>query len=160
MTVSVWRISVESTNFAANDLTGKGARISGGRWNNVGVPMVYSSMSIALALLETLHYLHSGALPFNRYLVRINIPDAIWNTRRELAPLPGGWDAVPSGMVGRLAGDAWAGSLDSALLMVPSVIVPDEQNVLINPRHIDAAAITATTLKRWIYDPRFFTSSP
>ena len=55
-----------------------------------------------------------------------------------------------------MAGDAWIASGASALLLVPSVIVPDEYNVLINAQHGDAGAIVATTLKRWNYDPRFF----
>ena len=76
--------------------------------------------------------------------------------RQVLAPLPGGWDAIPAGLSARNAGDWWVASGTTALLLVPSVIVPDEYNVLINPQHRNAAAITATTIKRWIYDPRFF----
>lgn len=53
-------------------------------------------------------------------------------------------------------GDAWVMERETALLLVPPVIVPDEYNVLINPRHDGAAAIGATTLKRWHYDPRLF----
>lgn len=96
-------------------------------------------------------------MPFNRYLVRIDIPDLVWAKRAVLAPLPGGWDAVPAGKSSMLAGDSWVASATSALLEVPSVLVPEEGNVLINPRHPDVVGITATTLKRWIYDPRFFT---
>jgi RES domain-containing protein len=156
MSVAVWRIAVEAPAYAANDLTGTGAKMTGGRWNGKGTPLVYCATNIALATLETVHYLRNGALPFNRYLVRIDIPAAVWDARQVLDPLPGGWDAIPAGLSARAAGDAWIASRASALLLVPSVIVPDEFNVLINPRHDDAAAIVATTLKRWIYDPRFF----
>lgn len=130
--------------------------MTGGRWNSKGTPIVYAADSIALATLETVHYLSSGRLPFNRYLVRIDIPDAVWAARQILDPLPGGWDAIPSGMASRQAGDAWISSGATALLLVPSVIVPDEYNVLVNPQHSDAAGITAAILRRWIYDPRFF----
>jgi RES domain-containing protein len=156
MTVPVWRIAVEAPTYAANDLSGTGAKMTGGRWNSKGTPVVYSAANIALATLETVHYLSGGGLPFNRYLVRIDIPDAVWAARQMLDPLPGGWDAIPAGMTARTAGDAWIASGATALLLVPSVIVPDEYNVLINPQHGDVAAIVATTLKRWIYDPRFF----
>jgi RES domain-containing protein len=156
VTVPVWRIAVEAPTHAANDLSGTGARMTGGRWNSKGTPVVYSAANIALATLETVYYLSGGGLPFNRYLVRIDIPDAVWAARQVLDPLPGGWDAIPAGMTARTAGDAWIASGATALLLVPSVIVPDEYNVLINPQHGDAAAIVATTLKRWIYDPRFF----
>lgn len=156
MTVSLWRIAVEAPSYAANDMTGSGAKITGGRWNSPGTAMVYSSVNIALATLETLGHLRTGSLPFNRFLVRIDVPDEVWDSREELDPLPGGWDAVPYGLASRKAGDDWTGSLRSPLLSVPSVIVPEERNILINPAHPQTASIVAATLKRWPYDPRFF----
>lgn len=156
MTVTVWRIAVDAPAYTANDISGTGAKITGGRWNSKGTPVVYCATSIALATLETVHYLCGGALPFNRFLVRIDIPAAVWDARQLLDPLPGGWDAVPAGLAASRAGDAWIASSASALLLVPSVIVPDECNVLINPAHGDAGAMVATTVRRWLYDPRFF----
>jgi RES domain-containing protein len=156
MTVPVWRIAVEAPAYAANDLSGTGAKVTGGRWNSQGVPVVYCATNIALATLETVHYLRSASLPFNRYLVRIDIPDAVWGARHVADPLPGGWDAIPAGLASRSAGDAWINSRAGAVLMVPSVLVPDEYNVLLNPHHADAAALHATTVRRWLYDPRFF----
>ncbi len=156
MTVAVWRIAVEAASYTANDLSGTGARLTGGRWNSKGTPVVYCAVNIALATIETVQYLKVGGLPYNRYLVRIDIADDVWNACQVLAPLPGGWDAIPAGLSARAAGDAWIASGASALLRVPSVMVPDEDNILINPQHPDAAAITATTLKRWLYDPRLF----
>ena len=152
----LWRIAVETPAYPASDLSGTGARITGGRWNSKGAPVVYCSTSIALATLETVHYLRGGGLPFNRYLVRIAIPDDVWDARQVLDPFPGGWDAIPAGLSGKRAGDGWIAAGKSALLLVPSVIVPDECNVLLNPRHADAAVVTASTVRRWIYDPRFF----
>ncbi|MDB5962892.1 MAG: hypothetical protein JWP59_4186 [Massilia sp.] len=156
MTVACWRIAAEAPEYAANDLSGTGARITGGRWNNKDQPLVYSASNIALAILETVHSLRSGPLPFNRYLVRIDIPDAIWHARLRLDPLPGGWDAIPAGATAREVGDAWIAAQASAVLLVPSVIVPDECNVLINPQHPGAAAISSVSVRRWIFDPRFF----
>lgn len=156
MSVPVWRIALEAPTYAANDLAGTGAKITGGRWNSKGTPVVFCATNIALATLETVHFLCGGGLPFNRYLVRIDVPHAVWDARQVLDPLPGGWDAIPAGLSGRRAGDGWIASGASALLLVPSVIVPDEYNVLINPQHSDAAAMVAVTLKRWICDPRFF----
>ena len=156
MTASVWRIAVEAPSYAANDLSGAGAKISGGRWNNAGIAMLYASASIALAALETLSYIRAGSLPFNRFLVRIDIPDAIWQARLLPPSLPGGWDAIPCGCTGRAFGDAWIAGRASALLLVPSVLIPDEQNILLNPGHPDMAHIVATTVKRWACDPRFF----
>lgn len=98
MTTPMWRIAVEAPAYTANDLTGAGAKISGGRWNSIGTPFIYSSTNIALATIETVLHVRCGGLPFNRFLVRIDVPDTVWASRLVLDPLPGGWDAVPSGM--------------------------------------------------------------
>ena len=156
MTVHVWRIATETPSYAADDLSGAGAKITGGRWNGKGSPVVYCSASIALATLETVHRMRTGSLPFNRFLVRIDVPDDVWAARHVLDPFPGGWDAIPAGMTARAAGEGWIASKVSALLLAPSVIVPDEHNVLINPLHPDASSLVATTVRRWMVDPRLF----
>jgi RES domain-containing protein len=130
--------------------------MTGGRWNSPGVEIVYCSQNIALAALETLSYLRGGALPYNRFLVRIDLPEDIWARRDILDPCPGGWDAVPAGLTSQKLGDGWVTACAELLLAVPSVIIPDESNILINPAHPAAARIVATTVRRWIYDPRFF----
>ena len=155
MTVACWRIAVAAPLHAATDMSGAGAKLSGGRWNSPGTPLLYCSSNIALATLETVHYLKSAAMPFNRYLVRIDVPDGVWKARLAIKP-PAGWDAIPAGAGGRAAGDAWIDAAASAVLLVPSVIVPDEANVLINPRHPGAACISATCVRRWHFDPRLF----
>jgi RES domain-containing protein len=156
LTVVAWRIAVEAPNYRANDMSGTGAKLTGGRWNSLGTRMVYSSVNIALAALETLSQIRTSVLPFNRFLVRIDIPDDLWKKRKVLDSLPGGWNAVPAGFTSRKIGDAWVASGESALLVVPSVIIPDEQNILINPVHPETSNILATTVKRWEADPRFF----
>lgn len=156
MTVSAWRIAVEAPEYGANDLHGIGAKLSGGRWNSQGRPVVYCASSIALAILEAVCHQRTGSLPFKRYLVRIDIPDSVWRASKTLHPPPAGWDAIPAGLSARLAGDAWLVSASCALLRVPSVVVPEEYNVLINPQHTDTARLSAATLRRWVYDPRLF----
>lgn len=155
MSVALWRIAATTTRYAADDMSGNDAKDTGGRWNPVGLAVTYCSASIALAVHETIVHLRSGGLPLNRYLVRIDVPDAVWNSRRILAP-PVGWDALPAGMVSVQAGAEWLQSKQSALLEVPSVVVPEESNVLINPAHPDAARIVAIAVRKWHYDPRYF----
>ena len=155
MTVTVWRIAAVTIRYSADDLSGAGAKASGGRWNSPGMALVYASESIALAVHETVVHLRSAGLPLNRYLVRIDIPEALWSARQKLAA-PAGWDAQPHGVPSVMAGDAWLKAAASALLVVPSVIVPEERNVLINPAHPDSAGVTATMLRRWDYDSRLF----
>jgi RES domain-containing protein len=155
VTVRIWRIAVAAPAFASNDLSGEGARRSGGRWNQPGTPVVYCSSSIALAALETLAHLRGNPLPLNRYLIAIDIPDPVWKRRQTLTP-PVGWDALPSGMASARAGQAWVAAGKTAILAVPSVIVPDEENYLLNPAHADIRKIRATALRKWEYDLRFF----
>lgn len=156
MSVSVWRIATDTPTYEAHDLNGKGAELNGGRWNRAGRPVVYSASSIALACLETVVHLNQAGLPLNRFLVRIDVPDGVWAARRILgvADLAVGWSAIPEGKVSLDVGDAWLQAGDSALLLVPSVIVPEEMNVLINVRHSDAAKIQATKVRHWLYDSR------
>ena len=117
---------------------------------------MYASQNIALAALETVAHLRAASLPFNRYLIRFDIPADVWNRRIILDPLPAAWDALPVGLASLNAGDGWVREGRSALLQVPSVIVPDEFNVLINPMHPDVPKISAVNLRRWEFDPRFF----
>jgi RES domain-containing protein len=155
--ISLWRIATDSPRYAADELSGRGALVRGGRWNEKGTPVLYASASIALACLETLVHLGAAGLPLNRYLVRVDVDDPVWAARRSLAPpsLPVGWDAIPHGRVSVETGQRWLASGASALLAVPSVIIPEEFNILVNPRHADAAKLRATKLRKWIYDGRF-----
>jgi RES domain-containing protein len=152
----VWRIVADTPDYTADGLTGAGAKATGGRWNRRGVALLYCAENIALACMETFVHVKSASLPLNRYLVRIEIPDVAWKAAINMSETkaPVGWDALPTGKVSLDAGDTWAGSGASALLLVPSVIVPEEKNILINPLHKDARGITATKVRKWLYDPR------
>ena len=156
VSVSIWRIGTDAPTYTSDDLTGEGAKQSGGRWNSKGVPVVYTSQSISLACLETLVHLNTIGLPLNRYLVRIDVPIAIWQKamQYDAASLPIGWDASPAGKISLDIGDQWLASNSSALMIMPSAIVPQENNILINPSHPDAALITATKVSKWLYDSR------
>ncbi len=152
----VWRIATDTPTYLADDLTGTGAQLTGGRWNQKGLPLIYTSATRALACLETIVHLNAGGLPLNRYLVAIDIPDPTWaNARHETAAtLAVGWDAEPAGKISIDMGTTWLKAATTALLVVPSVIVPEECNVLINPAHPDSSSITATKIRKWTYDPR------
>lgn len=155
MTKALWRIGATTFKYVADDMSGTGAKNTGGRWNPAGMAVTYTSENIALAVHETVVPLRSGGLPLNRYLVRIDVPDDVWAARQAFTP-PVGWDALPAGMISVQLGEAWLLTKASALLVVPSVIVPEESNVLINPQHLDAARIVATALRKWHHDPRYF----
>ena len=152
----VWRIATDTPTYVADDLSGTGAKVTGGRWNSQGVPVLYCSDTPSLACLETLVHLGTSGLPFNRFLVAIEIPDVIWNARQSesVSSLNIGWDACPTGRVSIAVGDTWLNSKLTAVLTVPSAIVPEDTVTLINPAHPDAKLITAQKIRKWIYDPR------
>lgn len=153
--MQLWRIATDTRNYEAHDTSGAGAAISAGRWNAPGTPMLYCAMNPSLACLETM--VHLGAtLPLNRYLVSLEVPHAVWAkaSKRTAASLPVGWEAIPEGIVSVRVGEDWVKAASSAILLVPSAIVPEDIVVLINPQHPDAAGITAKKLRKWLYDPR------
>jgi RES domain-containing protein len=152
----VWRIATDTPDYVADDLSGAGPKATGGRWNRAGLPVLYCAETPSLACLETLVHLGTSDLPLNRYLVAIDVPEPVWHARERQtsASLPVGWDACPAGKVSLDFGDEWLQSNRSALLLVPSVIVPEDCVILINPLHPDAGGIRASKTRKWVYDPR------
>jgi len=160
VSTTVYRIGSDTPSYTAEDRSGAGAEKNPGRWNTKGAPVIYAASSRALACLETLvQSAPGGAYPFNRDLVEYTIPAPAWEARitfdREDAGLIG-WDAVPAGMVSKRWGTTWLASGDSLIAEIPSVLVVEETNVLINPKHPDSPSITARTSRKWIYDPHFW----
>ncbi len=154
----VWRIATAAPDYAADDLTGAGAKATGGRWNRPGLPVLYCADTPALACLETLVHLGGGGLPLNRYLIAIDIPDSLWKAREVRGPeaLDLAWDASPASKASLDFGDDWLRSNRAAVMVVPSAIVPEDRVILINPLHQDAAGMAATMMRKWSYDPRLF----
>ncbi len=155
--MQLWRIAAETRTYQANDLSGTGAAIHPGRWNAAGEHVVYAAPTLALAVLETAAHVDDGGLPLNRFVVELTVPPAVWKARRrlKLAELDPAWCAIPAGRASEDAGSAWFRSAASALLLVPSVIVPEEFPVLINATHPDAARIGARTIRRFEFNRLF-----
>ena len=153
----LWRIATETREYRANDLSGAGAARDPGRWNAAKEPVVYCAPTIAIAVLETAAHVDDSGLPLNKYLVEIQVPESVWALREELVlkALPATWGAIPAGAASVETGSRWLSSLRSPLLMVPSVIVPEESASLINPRHPEATKITARAVRRFEYNRLF-----
>lgn len=153
----LWRIAAETRRYAADDLSGGGAAAHPGRWNDDRQAVVYAAPTIAMAVLETAAHVDGSGLPLNRYLVRIDVPDAVWAARAELdvSTLPETWSAIPAGRTSVAIGSQWITSLRSAILLVPSVIVPEEQAALINPAHPAAKGFGAAVVRAFDYDRLF-----
>jgi len=154
--VTLWRIASDAPGYSSDSLGGEGAKITGGRWNRKGTPLVYLSPSISLACLETLVHLSGGAtLPLNRYLIRVAVPEDLWGQRVVFdGDANVGWDAEPAGLVSLQWGTNWAQSNTGLLADVPSVVVTEERNVLLNPAHPDCRLVSAKKIRKWLYDVR------
>ncbi len=139
-----WRIS----NHA--DLSGLGGKYKAGRWNRLGTPIVYCADHPALAMLEMLVHFDPQELPDNYRLLEIAIPDGIEAAEPELAD---GWrdDEV----VTRNAFESFRRSARSPVLRVPSIIVPNCSNLLLNPEHQGIAEIRVVSVETHPLDTRF-----
>ena len=157
--MNLWRIAAETRAYAADDLSGAGAAAHPGRWNDYGEPVVYCAPTIAMAVLETGAHIDDAGLPLNRFLIRIDVPAALWAQREELSPdkLPAAWAAIPAGRTSVRIGSAWLLSKRSVVLLVPSVIVPEERIALLNPHDPDGARISAKVIRPFGYNRLFRT---
>jgi RES domain-containing protein len=146
----LWRIS----NHA--ELDGRGGLLASARWHSQGRPIVYLAASPAGALVEVLVNLEREAarLPGSYTMLKVEAPDDVRVMRVELASLPEGWaqDLTAS----RSRGDEWLAGGESAMLEVPSSILPDTFNVLLNPQHADAGRVRVVWQRAYPYDRRFF----
>jgi RES domain-containing protein len=119
--------------------------------------MVYAAPTIAIAVLETAAHINDAGLPLNRYLLELDVPDAIWALHEvlDVATLGPTWAAVPAGQESVNVGSIWLNSLRSPILLVPSVVVPEESAALINPRHPSSPQITARVVRAFEYNRLF-----
>jgi RES domain-containing protein len=136
------------------DLSGAGARLAGGRWNPRGLPAVYASRSRALAALEVLAHVPVAFLPLDMSLVELLVPDELEIEVLESSALPEDWRICPPGVGTQEVGAAWLRSGRSLLLEVPSVLVPQEMNVLLNPLHRDMARVQVAGVEAFAFDAR------
>jgi RES domain-containing protein len=146
--VTLWRIS----NHAL--LSGDGALRASGRWHTRGQRVVYCAQSPAAALLEILvHYeIDVPDLPTRYRLLKIAGPDDLLVEEMSPSTLPPEWRARPQ--VTRAIGDTWLKARTSALLQVPSAVIPETMNVLLNPGHPDAARLSVTQVSDHLLDAR------
>ena len=151
MIVHAWRIF--KPKHAATALTGEGARLYGGRWSKKGISVIYAAGSKALAALEMLVHLSSAEL-IEQYHIR---PLSFEQTQVEnlnAANLPADWQSDPAPIALKEIGDAWIQQARSAVLRVPSAVVTEESNYLLNPAHRDFAKLVAGPVQSFRFDPR------
>lgn len=137
----------------ANDLSGKGAELVGGRWNSRGNAMLYTSQSIALCVTEIAVHVPLGILPKDYQLIHIEIPD---EDLLEMKRLPKDWQSFPHSNSTQMIGDKFLKEHKHLVFKVPSAAVQGEFNFLINPRHKNFNQIKIVKIEDFNFDERLF----
>ena len=148
----LWRIAREIHVDSA--LEGVGGLMVSGRWHRRGRPILYTASSAALAALEVLVHVEPLQAPDDLRLLGLDLPDEL--TIEELVPalLPEDWRSVPAPESTQSIGNAWLERRSSVALRVPSVVVPMETNVLLNPRHPDMTRVRISSNETFRFDSR------
>ena len=145
-----WRLVREGLGSTAFD--GEGARLFGGRWNSRGTRMIYTSATLSLAALETLVHLNPP-VAFKYVAIPIEFDEALVETFAT-SDLPADWNEEPPPPSTAEIGDRWVKESRSAVLELPSVIIPAEPNYLLNPAHSDFKRIRIGKPTPFSFDPR------
>ena len=150
--MEVYRITQEEY---ANDLSGNGARLFGGRWNSEGFYALYTAASRSLALLETLAHAPAKMLQQKTYiLVTIAVPDKMLQREITIDKLATDWDVPDIRQYTQKMGDSFLLAKRELLLLVPSVLMPEENNYMLNPLHTDFKKIKIIHSRRVGFDKR------
>lgn len=138
----------------ADDLSGKGSELAGGRWNEIGMPALYLAQNISLSVLETIVHCRRVSDLHNRLLLSVEVPDGLLD---ELAPgeLPPGWNKTPWHRDTVRLGSEWLSSQNNLLLKLPSALVSQENIFLVNPLHEKHGLIKVVQKEIFCPDNRF-----
>ena len=134
-------------------LDGEGASLAGGRWNTPGRPAVYTSLHLSLAALEYLIHLEVRRAPPDLVALTIEIPDRPVSSL-DPAALPAHWNRIPDHPWCTAYGDDWIAKGGTLSLRVPSAIVPEEYNLILNPTHSGFAGVRVVAERPFSFDPR------
>src|SRR4051812_31359126 len=137
-TITTWRIVW--SKYAATAFTGEGAARASGRWHSRGTPVIYTAESRALAILELMAHIEADELLRHYRLISASFDQSLIKNIKP-ADLPVDWKKRPASDSTKEIGDRWILSNESAVLKVPSVIVAEESNFLLNPNHPDFRSV-------------------
>lgn len=150
--MELYRIAQEQY---AEDLSGNGARLFGGRWNSEGQFALYTSSTRSLALLETLAHTPAKLLQAKTYLlITLMVPDTTAIQALDPKKLPDGWDDVEISPFTQKTGDQFLIAQKKLALVVPSVLIPEEMNYVLNPLHTDFRKVKIINKRRIQFDNR------
>lgn len=142
--------------YAKTPFDGEGAYRYGGRWSSPGIRLVYSSEHLSLAMIEYFVHLDRDDPPTDLVIAAADVPDDV--SRASISPggLPDTWRQTPAPVELAAIGDRFARRRRGAILRVPSALVPDEANWLLNPDHPDFGRVRIHPPEPFAYDARFF----
>jgi RES domain-containing protein len=138
---------------APEAFTGDGARMHGGRWNHPGVPMVYAAQTRALAAMETLVHFRGAERRISFVTFEIEIPERLVSRLRP-SDLPKGWRSPGISIATQDLGSHWQREGRSVALAVPSVMIPEELCILLNPEHPDTDKVRVGYPSAFDFDER------
>ncbi|MCL9783288.1 RES family NAD+ phosphorylase [Vibrio sp. S4M6] len=147
--MEIYRLS--HANYAS--LSGEGGLYGSGRWHQKGALITYTASSRSLAALERLVHESIEDMP-QLAMLTIWVPDDVQISRFTVKGLPEGWDSLPDSGLARDIGQQWLAANESLLMQVPSAIIQDEFNYLINPMHLEFSRIKIVDKRDYYYDPR------
>ncbi len=136
-----------------NDLTGIGAKTVGGRWNPKGVAVLYTSTTAALSALEVLAHLPAAYFPDDMAIATIEVPDSLI-TQISREQLPKNWKQIPAPIEIQSFAMEWINEEKYLGIKVPSIIIPNEKNILINPLHPKFNKIKLISIEPFSFDTR------
>lgn len=136
------------------DLSGTGAMLYGGRWNRRNIPFIYTSENRSLATVEYLVHVPLSLIPGDLSMAVLEIPDEIAAEQISIRDLPKNWREYPAPPKLAELGSQWALSGRSLLLRVPSAVVANEFNCLINPLHTEMKRIKISSVEGYRIDDR------
>lgn len=148
----VYRIT---NSIYSNDISGTGAKLAGSRWNSKGVSMLYTTEHISLAVLEMLVHTNFKDYAIELDLLTIQVSPSVTTSEISVKKLKEGW-ATDYGYT-RFIGDEFIKNQQSLLLKVPSAVINEEFNCLINPSHSDFKRIKIINTRSFKTDERLFT---
>ena len=147
----IYRLAIEAYK---NDLTGTGSKLYGGRWNRPGFAAIYSAEHISLAVLEILVNTDKNNIPPAYHLLKLHIPDDIAVKQIKLKSLKAKW--YHDIEYAQFIGSSFLESGKEAVLKMPSAIVKEESNFLLNPNHPDFKKISIKEATLFDLDIRLF----
>lgn len=140
-------------NQFAHDMTGRGAELYGGRWNKKGTPAVYAAQSIALATLEKLVHTE-GIVPVEHSLMALDEVDMAEVKQFNMSDLSESWFTMANTAQSQQFAMDHLFTPGRLGILVPSIVVPEEHNLVLNPRHPKMANVRISRLRPFDLDHR------